>query len=226
MSDSPHAYSPEAIAGVYRAIYERRDIRHFVKDAVLPEDCLERLLAAAHAGPSVGYMQPWRFLHITDAQLRAQITALVDAEREATAAEMPTRQQEFLKLKVEGVRECSEILVVALMNGRDPHLFGRRTLPEMDVASAACAIQNLWLAARAEGVGVGWVSIFDPQALGDLLRMPEGAYPIAVLCIGQVEAFAAQPMLETLGWGNRLPREQWLFENTWPDDAQPTPVSY
>ena len=116
--------------------------------------------------------------------------------------------------------------MVALPDRRERHVFGRRTLPEMDIASVACAIQNLWLAARAEGVGMGWVSIFDPQALADLLHMPEGARPLAILCIGQVEAFAQQPMLETLGWGNRLPRDQWLFENTWPDKAEPTPVSY
>ena len=139
-------------------------------------------IAAAHRAPSVGYMQPWRFLHIVDAALRTSIHALVDEERGRTAAALSTRQQAFLELKVEGLRDCAEVLVAALMDGREKHVFGRRTLPEMDIASTACAIQNMWLAARAEGIGLGWVSIFDPAALAALLRMPAGAKPIAVLC--------------------------------------------
>lgn len=225
LPSSTHALSAAAIEGVYQAIFQRRDIRHFVPGP-LPEGCLDRLLNAAHAGPSVGYMQPWRFLHVTDSALRQSLVTVVDAEREKTAQAMCSRQEEFMRLKVEGVRECAEILVVALMNGRDPHIFGRRTLPTMDLASASCAIQNLWLAARAEGIGVGWVSIFEPSAVAKLLNIPAGAEPIAILCLGQVAEFPAQPMLETLGWGNRLPREQWLFENTWPADARPTPVRY
>ncbi len=224
MADTAHRYPEEQIAAVYRAIFERRDVRHF-KPGPLPPRVLDRLLDAAHAGPSVGYMQPWRFLHITDPALRQEIHALVEAERLNTAEHLPSRQQEFLELKVEGVRECAEILVVALMDGCAAHIFGRRTLPEMDLASAACAIQNLWLAARAEGIGVGWVSFFDPLALIRLLAMPVDARPIAILCLGQAESFPEQPLLEQLGWGQRLPREQWLFENRWPEDARPTPVA-
>lgn len=222
---SEHRYSEAEIATIYRVIGERRDIRHFVPGP-LPAGVLERLLAAAHAGPSVGYMQPWRFLHITDSSLRRDIQAIVEVERLATAEYLPSRQQEFLKLKVEGLKDCAEILVVALMDGREPHIFGRRTLPEMDLASAACAIQNLWLAARAEGIGVGWVSFFDPQALAGLLAMPAGARPIAILCLGEVAEFPERPLLEQLGWGERLPRQQWCFENQWPDDALPTPPAY
>lgn len=225
LPSAAHRYAEADVAAVYRAIYERRDIRHFASGD-LPDGALERFLAAAHAAPSVGYMQPWRFLHITDTALREAIHGVVDAERLRTAAHLPTRQQEFLQLKVEGIRECAELLVVALMDGREPHIFGRRTLPTMDLASASCAIQNLWLAARAEGIGMGWVSFFDPEALAQLLKMPSGAYPIAILCLGQVETFARQPLLQELGWGQRLPREQWLFNNTWPEDAAPTPVSY
>ena len=222
---SGHRYSDAEIAAVYRAIGERRDIRHFVPGP-LPEGALERFLAAAHAGPSVGYMQPWRFLRITDAGLRREIQTLVEAERLATAEQLPSRQQEFLKLKVEGLKDCAEVLVVALMDGRERHVFGRRTLPEMDLASAACAIQNLWLAARAEGIGVGWVSFFEPQALAALLAMPAGAKPLAILCLGPVAAFPERPLLEELGWGERLPRERWCFENRWPEDAAPTPPTY
>lgn len=225
-SDTPDtAYSEAEIAAVYRAIRERRDIRHFVPGA-LPEGLLGRLIEAAHHAPSVGYMQPWRFLHISDAALRAQIHVLVDEERLRTAAALPTRQQEFLRLKVEGLRDCAEVLVVALTNGREKHVFGRRTLPEMDLASAACAIQNMWLAARAEGIGLGWVSIFEPVALAELTRMPAGATPIAILCLGHVAAFPDKPMLETLGWGQRLPTERCVFKNYWPDDDCSTPAAY
>jgi len=120
-----------------------------------------------------------------------------------------------MRLKVEGVRECGELLVVALTDDRERHVFGRRTLPEMDLASAACAIQNMWLAARAEGLGMGWVSLFDVDALRTLLGMPAGAKPIAVLCIGHVDAFYAKPMLEEERWATRMPIDACLFENGW-----------
>ncbi len=224
-SDNHDRYIDEEIAAVYRAIAERRDIRAF-RPGALPPGALDRLLQAAHAGPSVGYMQPWRFLHITDPALRHAIKDIVDAERLQTADHLPSRQQEFLSLKVEGVLDCAELLVVALMQGRTPHIFGRRTMPTMDLASAACAIQNLWLAGRAEGIGVGWVSIFDPAALAALLKMPDGAEPIAILCLGLAESYPPTPLLEQHGWGQRLEKEEWLFENHWPDTAAPTPVRY
>ncbi len=133
---------------------------------------LARLLQAAHAAPSVGLMQPWRFIRITDAALRRRIHALVDEERPRTAEALGERSDEFLALKVEGILECAELFVVALGDDRDAHVFGRRTLPQMDLASVSCAIQNLWLAARSEGLGMGWVSLFDPQRLAALLDMP------------------------------------------------------
>ena len=160
-----HRFDDLAIAAVYRAIESRRDMREFVPGA-LPDGLLQRLFSAAHAGPSVGYMQPWRLLHVKSVEIREQLIASVDAERERTAAALPTRGQEFLRLKVEGLRDCAEIVVVALMDGCEAHIFGRRTLPEMALASAACAIQNMWLAARAEGIGLGWVSIFEPGRRG------------------------------------------------------------
>ena len=220
-----HRYSDEALQAVYAAIEQRRDIREFVPGP-LPEGLLDRLYAAAHAAPSVGYMQPWRLLHITDPTLKAGLVDIVETERQATAAALPSRTAEFLKLKVEGLRSCREIVVVALMDGCEKHIFGKRTLPEMALASAACAIQNMWLAARAEGIGLGWVSFFEPTDLATLLKMPEGAKPIAILCIGPVADFPDKPLLETLGWGARLKLEDFVFENTWPADAKPTPTAY
>lgn len=220
-----HRYSTEEIAAVERAIRERRDMRHFLPDP-LPDGLLERLIEAAHHAPSVGYMQPWRFIRVTDTSLRTRIHALVEQERLATAAALPSRNEEFLQVKIEGIRACAELLVVALMPERERHLIGRRTLPEMDIASVGCAIQNMWLLARAEGVGLGWVSFFDPDKLAALLGMPAGARPVAVLCIGKVPAFYPRPMFEDAGWGARLPIEDVLFENAWKVGAGGTAPAY
>lgn len=211
---SEHAFSAAERAGVYRAIAERRDMRHFVAGEIEPV-LLGRLLEAAHMAPSVGLMQPWRFIRITRSDLREAIAEQVDEERQRTARELGERGSEFMQLKVEGIRECAELLVVALMDGREGHVFGRRTMPEMDLASAACAIQNLWLAARAEGLGMGWVSLFDPQALAALLEMPEGAQPVAVVCLGPVAEFYPAPMLALTGWTQPRPLHELLFHNGW-----------
>ena len=211
---SEHAFSAAERAAIYRAIGERRDMRHFAGGDVAPA-VLARLLAAAHQAPSVGLMQPWRFIRITRRELRGQIQALVEAERVRTAQALGERSDDFMKLKVEGINDCAEVLVAALMDNREPHIFGRRTLPEMDLASLACAIQNLWLAARGEGLGMGWVSLFDPQALADLLGMPAGAKPVAVLCLGPVTAFYPAPMLVQENWAQQRPLSEMLFENQW-----------
>ncbi len=207
-------YSPEEIAAVYRVIYERRDMRHFLPDAVEPE-ILQRLLNAAHHAPSVGFMQPWRFIRITSPELRQQIHVLVEQERIVTAQALGERSDEFMKLKVEGILECGEVLVAALCEHREQYVFGRRTLPEMDVASLSCAIQNMWLAARAEGLGLGWVSMFEPEALKTLLNMPADSQPLAILCLGHVEQFYDKPMLEQENWANLHTLESVLFENSW-----------
>ncbi|MFZ3206704.1 MAG: 5,6-dimethylbenzimidazole synthase [Pseudomonas sp.] len=216
---SEHAFSAEERAAVYRAIAERRDMRHFSPGRVAPE-LLARLLAAAHQAPSVGLMQPWRFIRISRPALRESIQQLVEQERLRTAEALGERGDEFMRLKVEGIRDCAELLVVALMDGREAHVFGRRTLPDMDVASLACAIQNLWLAARVEGLGMGWVSLFEPQALADLLGMPPGSKPLAVLCLGPVEAFYQAPMLVQQGWAEPRPLQALLYENHW-GETQP-----
>jgi 5,6-dimethylbenzimidazole synthase len=210
-----HAFSATERKAVYRAIAERRDMRRFVPDAEVPEDVLARLLQAAHAAPSVGLMQPWRFIRITDAGLRTRIHALVDEERLRTAEALGPRGDEFLSLKVEGILECAELLVVALADDRAAHVFGRRTLPQMDLASVSCAIQNLWLAARAEGLGMGWVSIFDPVRLGALLGMPDGAEPVAILCLGPVPDFPPRPQLEIDHWTLGRPLREFVSENGW-----------
>jgi len=214
-----HAFSAVERQAVYRAITERRDMRRFLPGGVVPEDVLARLLHAAHSAPSVGLMQPWRFIRITDAELRTRIHALVEDERLRTAEALGPRGEEFLGLKVEGILECAELLVLALCEDRQTHVFGRRTLPQMDLASASCAIQNLWLAARAEGLGMGWVSIFDPVRLGALLAMPDDADPVAILCLGPVPDFPPRPQLEIDRWTLGRPLSEFVSENGWPAPA-------
>lgn len=211
---SRHAFSETERAAVYRAIAERRDMRHFLPGPVEPAVLL-RLLQAAHAAPSVGLMQPWRFIRVTDAALRSQIHAIVETERLATAQALGERDDAFMRLKVEGILDCGELLVAALMGNREHYVFGRRTLPHMDLASVACALQNMWLAARAEGIGMGWVSLFEPRTLGNLLQMPDDSEPVAILCIGQVESFYPAPMLQIEDWAQPGPLDAYVMENRW-----------
>ncbi len=213
-------FTAQEIAAVYRVIAMRRDMRHFLPEP-LDEALVGRLLGAAHMAPSVGLMQPWRFIRIRDPGLRASIHALVEEERIKTAQALAEREDEFMRLKVEGILDCGELLVAALADGREGHVFGRRTMPEMDLASVACAIQNLWLAARAENVGMGWVSLFDPETLGRLIHMPEGSRPVAVLCLGYVPAFYARPMLEEVDWAHRFDLKDMVQTDYWTDGDAP-----
>jgi 5,6-dimethylbenzimidazole synthase len=216
---SSHRYSDAEVEVIYRVIRERRDIRHFLPNPVDAE-MLTRVLQAANHAPSVGLMQPWRFIRITDSNTRQSIHQIVDKERLKTAQaigihENLDRMAKFLDLKVEGILACGELIVVALCDEREQHIFGRRTLPEMDVASVSCAIQNMWLASRAEGLGMGWVSIFDPIELSQLLNIPNGAKPIAVLCLGHVSSFYKEPMLIEAGWKTAKTLEEMVMQNHW-----------
>lgn len=208
-------------AAMYRIMALRRDCRHFTPGPRLPDTQLERLLHAAHLAPSVGLMQPWRFMRLSTPEWRARLGPLVEAERQATAQELGSRAAEFLRLKVEGMRDCAELLAVILAPD-DGTVFGRRSMPaEMAWASAACAVQNLWLAARAENLGLGWVSMFDPEALARELALPPGAKPFGLLCLGPVPAFYEAPMLEQEGWRRRAP----LADILWDPATAPTPAA-
>jgi len=213
---SPAEFSSKERETLYRVIHARRDMRHFAGGTV-ESAVLQRILEAAHAAPSVGFMQPWRFVRITDPSLREKLAELVETERQHTAETMDARKGEFLKLKVEGIKSCAELIAVALTPD-DGTTFGRRTMPEaMALCSAACAIQNMWLAARAENLGMGWVSFFEPADVARLLACPEGAQPIALLCLGPVDAFYDEPMLQQQGWRDRLPFADVMGENCFPD---------
>ncbi|PCH59158.1 MAG: 5,6-dimethylbenzimidazole synthase [SAR86 cluster bacterium] len=217
--NNEYSFSEPQLQAVYQAIFERRDMRHFNGKPV-EEALMQRLFAAAHAAPSVGLMQPWRFIRIKNPEIRKQIYDLVEQETQLTALQLAERKAEFLKLKVQGINDCSELVVVSLMPQRQQHIFGRRTLPEMDLASAACAIQNMWLAARAEGIGLGWVSLFEPLHLQDLLAMPASAKPIAILCIGHVDAFYEKSMLIEEHWAQRGDIQDYVMTDVWDKDKQ------
>jgi 5,6-dimethylbenzimidazole synthase len=211
------SFTPAERDVLHRVLAQRRDMRHFVPGQAVAAEVVARLLRAVHHGPSVGLMQPLRILRIQDPRQREAIACLVDAERLETAQALPPeRSAEFLRLKVEGVRECAE-LWVAVLAPDDGTVFGRRTMPrDMALCSAACAIQNLWLAARAENLGLGWVSLFEPARLGALLALPEAAHPVALLCIGPVPDFGTEPMLQAQGWRAGKPLEALVFTDRWP----------
>ncbi|WP_258051994.1 5,6-dimethylbenzimidazole synthase [Mesorhizobium sp. INR15] len=201
---------------VYRAMFTRRDVRsHFLPDP-LDDDVLARLLLAAHHAPSVGFMQPWNFIVIRDAERRRHVRDLFLAAREQELPAMEAdRQALYRKLKLEGICESALNICITCDRQRSHNSpLGRWHNPEMDLYSTVCAVQNFWLAARAEGVGVGWVSIIEAQALKSLLSIPEHVTPIAYLCVGRVSEFAARPDLETHGWGQRLPLPELIMSET------------
>ncbi|WP_086932096.1 5,6-dimethylbenzimidazole synthase [Agarilytica rhodophyticola] len=214
-----HSYSENEKQAIYKVMAERRDVRHFNNKSI-DKALMARVLRAGHMAPSVGLMQPWRFIRISDTALRKNIAGIVEKERQLTAEALGERKSEFLSLKVEGILQCAELIVAALPNKREQHIFGRRTLPDMDLASLSCAIQNIWLASRAEGIGMGWVSLFNPDELMELLHMPSGSLPIAILCFGHVDSFYEKPMLVMEKWAEELPLENMLSENTWPEYSE------
>ncbi|SEH15235.1 cob(II)yrinic acid a,c-diamide reductase [Natronorubrum sediminis] len=205
---------------LYKAIYARRDIRRFRSDPV-PEDALDRLIQAAHHAPSVGFSQPWDLLVVREDETKAEIAGI--AERAIAAAregyEEP-RRSEFAQLKLEGIREAPiNICVTCDPTRGEPHVLGRSSMRETDVYSTCLAVQNLWLAARAEGVGVGWVSVLYPAEVRDVLEIPAHIDPIAYLCIGYPEGgFPEKPVLETEGWRERLEVDELVHEGGWGDE--------
>jgi 5,6-dimethylbenzimidazole synthase len=215
------AFSPSERAAVYRAIFERRDCRHFLPDP-LPNDLVLRLLSAAHHAPSVGFMQPWNFLLIRSREVRLAIKAAFDRANIAAAEQFPdARGEQYRALKLEGILEAPLNLCVTCDRSRHgPVVLGRTAQPEMDLYSTVCAVENLWLAARAEGVGVGWVSILDPADLRRILNLPEPVVPVAYLCLGRVAEFPPAPELQRVGWLDRLALAPLVFEDHWGHPAR------
>jgi nicotinate-nucleotide--dimethylbenzimidazole phosphoribosyltransferase len=206
---------------VYDAIAQRRDVRRFRPDAV-DEPILQRILTAAHQAPSVGLMQPWRFIVIQGLETRSRIRALAQRERLRQADRFDERARHFLDQKIEGVVEAPLGICVCCHHGEpDAEVLGRGTIPETDIYSTACAIENLWLAARAEGLGVGWVSFYRPADLSALLGLPERVEPVAYLCVGWPDEHPVRPTLETVGWSRRLPLEAVVMDERWQAGGDP-----
>jgi 5,6-dimethylbenzimidazole synthase len=203
--------------GLYQAIHRRRDVRSQFKDDPIPEEVLARLLTAAHHAPSVGFMQPWDFILVREMEMRRKVRgAFEKAHAEEARAFPPEKREAYLALKLEGILESALNLCVTCDRERFGKAgIGRMVQTEMDRFSAVCAVQNLWLAARAEGIGVGWVSIVHPGDLKAILGIPEKIEVIAYLCLGTVTHFAEKPDLETAGWAPRLPLSQLVHLERW-----------
>ncbi len=225
----PHgwAFPAEDRAALHRILAARRDIRRFRPDPV-DEDILARVLAAAHLAPSVGHSQPWRFVVVAEAATRARAAVWADRARLAQAAAMtPDAGRHLLDLDLEGIREAPLGLVVCCDRRAEPAgVLGRATFVDADMWSCACAIENLWLAARAEGLGVGWVTLFEPGELAELVGAPDGVATLGWLCIGWPDERPPSPGLERRGWSERLPLDGLVLRERWPADVPaPAPPS-
>ena len=219
------AFTEEARESFYQIIGARRDIRKFRPDEI-SEETLLTILDAGHKAPSVGHSQPWRFIKITDPSIRQSAAVLADKERLRQASLLqPDSARRLLDLQLEGIREAPIGIVIAC--DRRTHatgVLGRATFPDADMWSAACAIENIWLAARAEGLGLGWVTLFKPEDLADLLHLPDGVETLGWLCLGWPDERPPTPGLERAGWSTRVPIQDVVFENRWPEDTQTTPA--
>lgn len=215
---APDAQDETAIrAAVYQTIFSRRDVRgQFLPDPI-PDTVLSRLLTAAHFAPSVGFMQPWSFLLVRDLAVKRQVyDAFLHANAEAALMFEPERQAHYRQLRLQGILEAPLNLCVTCDRDRSgPVVLGRTHNKAMDLYSTVCAVQNLWLAARAEGIGVGWVSIFRTSALREILHLPSRIMPVAYLCLGYVSHFNDQPDLEAAGWQERLPLTDLVYLDRW-----------
>jgi 5,6-dimethylbenzimidazole synthase len=202
---------------VYKAIFNRRDVRGQFKPDPVPDDVLARILAAAHHAPSVGFMQPWDFIVVKDPAIKRLVKGDFDAaNNEASNMFDGSRQEVYKSLKLEGIIEAPVGICITCDRARTgPVVIGRTANPEMDLYSSVCAVQNLWLAARAENLGVGWVSIIHHDSLRKTLKIPQHIVPIAYLCIGYVSFFHDRPELEKAGWLPRTDIESLIHQDQW-----------
>ena len=212
-------FTDEEKKGLYKAIYSRRDVRSHFTSRFIENDVLARILNAAHHAPSVGFSQPWNFILIKEMLTKKKIKDSFEEEknRSSKLIEEPKRSK-YLSFKLEGILESPINLCVTYDPSKfGPFVIGRTSIPEAGLYSVCCAIQNLWLAARTEGVGLGWVSILSNDTLKEVLELPEHIVPIAYLCLGYVDEFAQKPDLETAGWLPRLDLKDVVYFEKWQD---------
>jgi 5,6-dimethylbenzimidazole synthase len=205
--------------GFYKAIYSRRDVRSHFTSKAIEDEILSKILHAAHHAPSVGFSQPWNFILIKDDQTKKKIKESFQDEKKRSSQliEEPKRSK-YLSFKLEGISESPVNLCVTYDPTKfGPFVIGRSSIPEAGLYSVCCAIQNLWLSARTEGVGLGWVSILSNETLKEVLELPEHVIPVAYLCLGYVDDFAEKPDLETAGWLPRLELKDVVYFEKWND---------
>ncbi|MFP3509969.1 5,6-dimethylbenzimidazole synthase [Peribacillus sp. SIMBA_075] len=209
-------FNNEEQAAVYKAIYNRRDIRSFLPKPI-SKDRLRRILDAAHHAPSVGFMQPWSFIVISSQETKNSLAWAADKERRALAIHYEGgKENKFLSLKVEGLKEAPYTICVTCDPTRGgSHVLGRNSIPETDILSTACAIQNMWLAACAEGLAMGWVSFYKKNDIRDILEIPPHVEPIALMSIGYTDQYPDKPILELANWEKRRPMDELIFEDKW-----------
>ncbi|GKS09497.1 5,6-dimethylbenzimidazole synthase [Paenibacillus chitinolyticus] len=209
-------FSSEEREALYKIMYTRRDVRTFRSDPI-PDETVIRLLEAAHHAPSVGFMQPWNFILVKSDEIKERLAWAADKERRALAIHYEgERQDQFLNLKIEGLKQAPLTVCITCDPTRGgSHVLGRNSIPETDMMSVACAIQNLWLAACAEGLAAGWVSFYKKNDIRDILAIPPHIDPLALISIGYTDHYPAQPILETAKWEKRRTLDGLIYRETW-----------
>lgn len=222
-------FSEDEKESFYKVIFSRRDVRKNFVTKSISDQVLYKILLAAHHAPSVGYSQPWNFILIRNNNTRNAIKESFLRERLKAIDLIPNKgnkRDKYLNLKLEGILESDLNICITYDHGRfGPFVIGRMTIKEAGIYSVCCAVQNLWLAARVENIGVGWVSIIDNNDLGKILNLPSNVQPIAYLCLGYVKEFENRPDLETNEWLDRMPLNDVVNFEKW-DDGPNTGASW
>ena len=210
-------FSSQEKSGLYKAIYTRRDVRSHFNSKPIPDEILARILNAAHHAPSVGFSQPWNFVLIRDQTTKQRVKKSFEQEKARSANDVDeSKKEKYLSLKLEGIQESDVNICITYDPTRfGPFVIGRSSIPETGIYSVCCAVQNLWLAARSEEIGVGWVSILSNDTLKEALSLPEHIIPVAYLCLGHVQEFAEKPDLETAKWLPRLELKDVVYFEKW-----------
>ena len=216
-------FSDDEKAGFYKAIYSRRDVRsHFTSESI-NDKVLTRILNAAHHAPSVGFSQPWNFILIKNQKTKNKIKKSFDIEHLRASEQIEgSKKSEYMSLKLEGILESPVNICITYDPTKfGPFVIGRTSIPETGIYSVCCAIQNMWLAARTEGIGLGWVSILSNEVLKKELELPEHIIPIAYVCLGHVTKFETKPDLERAKWLPRLKLDDVVYYEKWEQKDAP-----
>ncbi|MCM3253484.1 5,6-dimethylbenzimidazole synthase [Priestia aryabhattai] len=216
-----NSFTNDEKQAVYKAIYGRRDVRTFLSDEI-PNETVYNILQAAHNGPSVGFMQPWNFILVSDTEVKNKLAWAADKERRALAIHYEgEKKEDFLELKIQGLKEAPLTICVTCDPTRGgSHVLGRNSIPETDMMSTACAIQNMWLASYAEGLAMGWVSFYKKNDVRDILHIPPHIDPVALMSIGYTDKYPEKPILEQANWEKRRDLDKLIYHNVWENEKE------